>query len=155
MTELLIKEKGKVFAAGLGISEQELLFSNGWIEKFKQRHNLHKVIMHREAASAPLESLPAERRRLQEVISNFDPEDVFNADETGLFYRMMPNHTLATKPTPGKKMNKARLTVLLAANSTGTEKLDPLVIGHAKRPRCFSGINISQLPVTYQYNSKT
>src|SRR2546423_1497950 len=154
LTELLIKEKGKVFAAGLGISEQELLFSNGWIEKFKQRHNLHKVIMHGEAASAPLESLPAERRRLQEVISNFDPEDVFNADETELFYRMMPNHTLATKPTPGKKMDKAILTVLLAANSTGTEKLDPLVIGHAKRPRCFSGINISQLPITYQYNSK-
>ena len=110
--------------------------------------------MHGEAASAPLESLPAKRCRLQEVISNFDPEDVFNADKTELFYRMMPNHTLATKPTPGKKMDKARLTVLLAANSTGTEKLDPLVIGHAKRPRCFSGINISQLPVTYRYNSK-
>jgi hypothetical protein len=32
--------------------------------------------------------------------------------------------------------------------------LQPLVIGHSKRPRCFVTINISNLPVIYKYNSK-
>lgn len=44
--------------------------------------------------------------------------------------------------------------MLLAANAAGTDKLRPLVIGHAKRPRCFKNVNIDNLPVIYQYNSK-
>lgn len=50
--------------------------------------------------------------------------------------------------------DKSRLTVLLGANATGTHKLRPLVIGHARRPRAFGRINISSLPVTYHFNSK-
>src|SRR5205085_9611775 len=48
----------------------------------------------------------------------------------------------------------SRLTVLLCANSTGSHKLRPLVIGSAKKPRSFNGINISQLPVMYRSNQK-
>ena len=44
--------------------------------------------------------------------------------------------------------------MLLAANATGTDKLRPLVIGHAKRPRCFKNVNVDNLPVIYQQNSK-
>jgi DDE superfamily endonuclease len=44
--------------------------------------------------------------------------------------------------------------VLLCSNSTGSHKLRPLVIGTSKKPRCFNGINISQLPVIYKNNKK-
>lgn len=43
---------------------------------------------------------------------------------------------------------------MLTANASGTDKLQPLVIGHAKRPRCFKNVNIDNLPVIYKYNSK-
>ena len=42
--------------------------------------------MHGEAASVPLENLPAEHMKLQELLSRYNPEDIYNADETGLFY---------------------------------------------------------------------
>lgn len=108
LTEMLIKEKALAFAAGLEIDKSALSFSNGWIQKFKRRNNLKKITLHGEAASAPLDSLPEARAKLQEIISKYDLENVYNVDETGLFFRMLPNHTLSTdKKRAGKKMVSA------------------------------------------------
>ena len=40
-------------------------------------------------------------------------------------------------PLKGNKVTKDRITVGLCVNSTGTERLKPLVISTAKKPRCF------------------
>ncbi|CAG8856472.1 38590_t:CDS:1, partial [Gigaspora margarita] len=50
--------------------------------------------------------------------------------------------------------DKSRITVLLCANSTGSDKFCPLVIGSSKKPRSFNRINRSQLPVDYRDNEK-
>ena len=62
LTDLLIKEKARIFAQALNIQENELVFSNGWLEKFKKRNNIKRYRAHGEAGSAPLESLPEERK---------------------------------------------------------------------------------------------
>lgn len=134
--------------------EKDFKASDGWLQKFKKRHNLHHVKMHGEANSAPLDILPEERERLREVIGEYDLDDVYNADETALFFRMPPNATLATRPTSGTKRDKSRITLLLACNATGSVKLQPLVIGTAAKPRCFRNINMNTLPITYRYNKK-
>jgi len=103
ISDSLVKEKGRYFAQELAIPEESLTFSNGWITRFKRRNGLRKITMHGEAASAPLENLPAERMKLQELLSRYNPEDIYNADETGLFYRLLPNQTLSKKLMPGKK----------------------------------------------------
>ncbi|CAG8652969.1 6041_t:CDS:1, partial [Ambispora gerdemannii] len=59
--------------------------------------------MHGEAASAPLENLPEEQKKSQELLSNYNPENIYNADETGLFYQLLLNQTLSTKLMAGKK----------------------------------------------------
>src|ERR1044072_9482545 len=60
---------------------------------------------------------------------------------------MSPSQTLSTKPVPGRKKDKTRITVLLGVNATGTDKLKPWVIGNAKR-------NLERLPVFYRENKK-
>jgi hypothetical protein len=50
----------------------------------------------------------------------------------------------------GGKLSKERITVLVAANMTGTVKRKLLVIGKSKNPSCFK--NIKRLPVTYKAN---
>ena len=45
----------------------------------------------------------------------------------------------------GGKHAKNRVTVLLCANATGNEKLQPLVIGKYKKPRCFAGLRVQNL----------
>jgi hypothetical protein len=72
------------------------------------------------------------------------PQDLFNADETGLFYgqvpflshgstsscadlmgRMPPDHGLSNKKCSGVKGTKVRLIYLLVSNADGSEKLPP------------------------------
>lgn len=45
-----------------------------------------------------------------------------------------------------------RITLLLGTNSTGDDKLKPLVIGKSKNPRCFKGVK--SLPIEYFANKK-
>ena len=47
------------------------------------------------------------------------------------------NHKNSAGPVQGKKMQKERVTLALTTNATGTDKLKPVVIGTAKRPRAF------------------
>ena len=67
---------------------------------------------------------------------------------------MPPSQTLSTKPVPGRKKDKSRITVLLGTNATGTDKLKPWVIGNSKRPRPLAKINLARLPVHYRGNPK-
>jgi len=128
--------------------------SDGWVEGFKKRNNLRRIRIQGEANSVPLEILPEERDRLRQIIGEYDLANVYNADETSLFFRMPPNMTLATGKTSGAKRDKSRITVLLACNATGSDKLKPLVIGKAGRPHCFRNVNMNTLPVTYRNNQK-
>ena len=84
--------------------EDKIQLSNGWVWRFKQRNGLKKVKFSGEANSAPIESLPAERARLRAILARYDKEDIYNADETGLFFRMEPNQTLSTGAIAGRKM---------------------------------------------------
>ncbi|PKK55765.1 hypothetical protein RhiirC2_858878, partial [Rhizophagus irregularis] len=49
------------------------------------------------------EELIKEREKLQELISNFNLEDVFNCDETELYWELEPSKTLFTGPLSGTK----------------------------------------------------
>ncbi|UZO15947.1 uncharacterized protein OCT59_007353 [Rhizophagus irregularis] len=58
--------------------------SAGWLNNFKKRHNIKQYNKYGEAQSGPSkEELIKKKEKLQELISNFDLEDVFNCDETG------------------------------------------------------------------------
>lgn len=71
-------------------------------------------------------------------------------------WKATPTQTLnlrGEKCTGGKK-SKDRVTVLVACNQDGTEKLPLLVIGKYAKPRCFKNINMNLLPVTYESQTK-
>ena len=80
-------------------------------------------------------------QRLPDLIEGYEEQDIFNLDETGLFYRGLPDKTLNVKGTDctGGKKSKERITVSLIANAAGDiEKL--LVIGKSAKPRCFRNL---------------
>ena len=94
--------------------------------------------------------------RLPGLLERYAPEDIYNADETGVFFQMLPNKTLAFKgeKCTGGKESKVRVSVMLLANMTGTDKQRILVIGKSQKQRCFQNISITQLGVTYRSNKK-
>lgn len=86
-------------------------------------------------------------------MKGYNPCDIFNADETGLFYKLMPEKTLQLKgeKCSGGKRSKDRLTLLVALSMDGSENLKLLVIGKFENPRCtFPSSHISR----YQKNHR-
>ena len=57
-------------------------------------------------------------------------------DEIGLYFRAHPNKTLAQGKVKGRKLQKEHVTLALAVNSIGIDKLKLLVIYTFKQPRC-------------------
>ena len=92
----LLAQKARDFATLLDV--QNFKGSDGWVAGFKKRHNLECYVKHGEAASAPLEDLDNMRRDLQNILKEYSPNDIFNVDETGLYWKMEPNCTLSTGP---------------------------------------------------------
>ena len=69
-------------------------------------------------------------------------------------FSLEPDRTLATQRLSGQKKNKERLSIALCANSDGSHKLKPLIIGKYANSQRFKYIKINNLPVIYQNNKK-
>lgn len=155
ISEDLIKEKAKYFADLFGIPRNKFLkLSSGWVGKFKERHGLKSYRFHGEAGSVNKETVNVARARIQKELEKYAPRDRFNMDETGLFFRKVPDRGLATQQMSGLKADKTRITLAFTVNADGSEHLPPLFIGHAQRPRCFNKKNGKQLGFDYHWNSK-
>ncbi len=81
------------------------------------------------------------KEQLPEIFQGYDAK---NLDETGCFWKALPESGFARK-CHGKK-SKQRFTVALI-------KEMPIVIWKSEKPRCFKGVNVHQLPVQY-FNQK-
>ena len=135
--------------------------SHGWFERFKKRTGIHSVVRHGEAASA-------DKRAAEDFIEKFSgmiktesyvSNQVFNCDETGLFWKKMPRRTYITEEEsrmPGHKPMKDRLTLAFCANASGDFKVKPLLVYHAENPRAFKAHKVlkDKLPVMWRANPK-
>ena len=111
----------------------------GWLEKFKNRHGIRNPSIQGEKLSAAVETVGPFLQKLRKVIEEkgLTPEQIYNADETGLLWKCLPDRTLVAcreKTAPGFKKSKDRLTVPGCKNATGTHKLKPVVIGKFAKP---------------------
>ena len=74
------------------------------MQNFKKRYNIKGYTCHREDT---LVDVPEEVLRKMEdiktLVSQYRSCDVFNMDETGLFYTLEPNRALAMKRLSGGK----------------------------------------------------
>ena len=154
ISDEILRRKAEHFGELLNVSKDKFKFSRGWLTRFKKRFGISLRRIHGESASADLDVIVSGREELRKKLVKYAPGNIFNMDECGLFYRMEPNATLATRPVSGKNKNKNRLTVALCVNASGTEKLKPLVIGKSKRPRCFGKKFDPNQIVTYRNNKK-
>ncbi|GBO17835.1 Jerky -like [Araneus ventricosus] len=80
-------------------------------------------------------------------------EQICKVDETGLYYRMLPTKTLASRKeaaAPGYKRSKDRVTVSLCGNAAGMHKLPVMLIGKSVKPTAFKNVNVESLPAHYR-----
>ena len=149
----ILMSKSEELAKKLG--DNDFKSNSGWLDRFKARHGIVCWAISGESAVVDTEIVDDwTQNKLANLIQNYKPCDIFNADETGLFYKLLPSRTLQMKGETchGGNKSKDRLTIMVTAKMDGTEKLKLLVIGKFQNPRCFKGIK--SLPVTYKSGIK-
>ena len=74
---------------------------------------------------------------MQELLKNYEPSDIYDADETAFYFRALPDSTymkkFSRKLVRGSKVAKDKLTVLVCCNIIG-DKHGQLVIGTSQKP---------------------
>lgn len=93
---------------------------------------------------------------VKQICEGYDSKNIYNLDETGLFFRALPDKTMSLRGEncSGGKLSKERLTVMLCVNSIGDFE-EPMIIGKAARPRCFKNIDVSSLGIVWKNNQKS
>ena len=146
-------KQAKFFFDALGM-EGDFNASSGWLTRFKQRHGIPK-------AAGKGTKLKGDETAASEFCGNFQefvereslqPEQIYGADQTGLFWKCLPSRTLALETeqsSSGYRSSRERIIIMCCANATGLHKLNLCVVGKAKKPRAFKGADLSNLPVTY------
>lgn len=82
----IIKNKARSLAAELGV--EEFSASCGWFTRFKERHQIIFRCEQGEKAAADVPAFETwQRDELPNLLQEFRPRDIFNADETGIYYR--------------------------------------------------------------------
>lgn len=157
----MIQEKAKSLFDDLqcerGESSQKENFSasKGWFVRFKER----PCLLHFRMNSTAPGSKDAYPEMLKSIIEEgeYTPRQVFNVDETGLYWKRMPEGTfiaMEEQAEPGFKSSKDRLVLLLGGNAAGDFKLKPLLVYHSENPKALQGYSKPNLPVIWRSNKK-
>ncbi|XP_064109669.1 tigger transposable element-derived protein 1-like [Macrobrachium nipponense] len=117
---------------GTSTEEESFEASRGWFDNFKKRTGIHSIDRHGEAASADVKAAEEFMKTFAEFVEaeGYILQQIFNCDETGLFWKKMPRRTYITEEEmmmPGHKPMKDRLTLALCANASSDCKIKPLL----------------------------
>ena len=91
----ILAENAAEFATQLGF--ETFKASSGFIEKFKHRHGIvFKAVTGESNNADPAIASNWTANILPTIIGNYAASDIFNADETALFFKqLLPHHTLS------------------------------------------------------------
>nr|XP_022917821.1 jerky protein homolog-like [Onthophagus taurus] len=128
--------------------------SDDWMQRFKTRYGIRFLKITGEKLSSQPELVDPFKQKLYRITQelNLSHQQIYNADETGLIWKLLPEKTyvsLSEKTAPGLKIAKQKLTFLGCTNATVQHKLTPLIIGKSRNPRALSKF---QNPVNYKHS---
>ncbi|KAG7163959.1 Tigger transposable element-derived protein 1-like 48 [Homarus americanus] len=137
----------------MGITEPKPFnASSGWLQRFKKRKKITNINIGGEETSpdrvAAREFPPFLREIMEE--GQYTDDQVFNMDESGLFWKKLPSKTFVVKNASkcrGRKLQKERITVLFTTNASGTCKLKLSVIHTARKLHAYKSMDMTKLNV--------
>jgi hypothetical protein len=153
LTGPLLQEKAKMLAELLGDEGRDFCASSGWLDRFKKRYGIRQLNLCGEKLSADPDAVDVFKTMFADYTEGYSKDQIYNADETGVNFKMLPKKSLASATetsAPGHKMKKERITVLFASNASGTHRLPPMCIGKSMKPRALKNIAPNALPVFYR-----
>uniref|UniRef100_A0A663LRZ5 Tigger transposable element derived 5 n=1 Tax=Athene cunicularia TaxID=194338 RepID=A0A663LRZ5_ATHCN len=152
----LIQAQAEAFARQIYGPECTFKASHGWFWRWQKRHGISSQRIYGEgglpseperAPAACPEALPVPAADA----GGYGDDQIYNANVTGLYWKLLPGQTggVAARRRPAPR---ERVTVLLAANLTGSHKLKPLVVGGLRDPPSLRHHNQDKFPACYRYS---
>lgn len=130
------------------VSGEQFKAWNGWLDRFKKRTGIHfkQKFISVESGDVREQMVDSWTERLLEILKGWQPCNIWKVDETGQFFRALPNRSLteASQICTGGKKSKDRLTCLFFTNASGGKER-PFIIGKSANRRCFRDIQDSRL----------
>jgi hypothetical protein len=71
--------------------------SQGWLEKFKRRWHIKSAVLNGESGFVDETKIVDFREKYKRILTEYDLDDIYNFDETGLFIRNLNNKSLDMK----------------------------------------------------------
>ncbi|XP_076691716.1 tigger transposable element-derived protein 5 isoform X1 [Callospermophilus lateralis] len=171
----VIQAQAEAFARQIYGPECTFKASHGWFWRWQKRHGISSQRIYGEAEPPPAGPAPGPPVKEEPAQppsggplpdravaapppaeGGYGDEQIYNANVTGLYWRLLPEQ--AAPPgteDPGARVcgwRADRVTVLLAANLTGSHKLKPLVIGQLPDPPSLRHHNQDKFPASYRYS---
>ena len=152
----MVQEEAQIIAEKLEVSG--FAASNGWLESFKHQHNICNMTVAGEEGGVNPDTIQSWNERAREITRGWNPSDVWNMDETGSFWRGLPEKSLSEKGkrcSGGKKCKQRNTCRVFFVNAAGGRE-QPIVIGKSEKQRCFKNLENKKCPCNCQYfaNSK-
>uniref|UniRef100_A0A8C4TTX3 Tigger transposable element derived 5 n=1 Tax=Falco tinnunculus TaxID=100819 RepID=A0A8C4TTX3_FALTI len=154
----LIQAQAEAFARQIYGPECTFKASHGWFWRWQKRHGISSQRIYGEgglpteperAPTACPEALPVPAADA----GGYGDEQIYNTNITGLYWKLLPGQTGgATAAARRRPAPRERVTVLLAANLTGSHKLKPLVVGGLRDPPSLRHHNQDKFPACYRYS---
>ena len=129
--------------------------SSSWINRWKKQWGIGKIMKSGEGGGVDMDVVVAWRTgELKRILQEYASSNIYNCDETGLFWKMLPEKSLEFigEKQSGRKQLKTRMTLLVGSNMDGSDMMPLLAIGKCAKPRAFKGVR--KLPVRYISNRK-
>jgi hypothetical protein len=88
--------KAESIALSLLIPETDFKASWQWLSQIKVRRGLQKMLLHEEGVEVNKfdPGLLAALDDMYAIIGQYDPKNVYNMDDIGLFFRLLPRYSL-------------------------------------------------------------
>lgn len=103
-----LRSRAIAIAKEMNLSDSKASFH--WLHNFKKRHNVTTAKAHGTSRAADLGHMIQWSEENSEKLSSYVPDDILYADETGLFYRLLPDPALRGSRCHGGVQSKVRLT---------------------------------------------
>jgi hypothetical protein len=103
-------------AVAKSFGNDQFKVSTGWLDSFKKRHNIVCNGVCGESKDVDESVLSEYKPKLLELILQYEIKDIYNADETGLFFRVLPTKSLAIKGekfTGGQNLQRKAYSVIV------------------------------------------
>ncbi|OAE35364.1 hypothetical protein AXG93_3493s1000 [Marchantia polymorpha subsp. ruderalis] len=107
-----------------------------------------------ESGSVDMSFVDQALPRLRELLDPLPWTDIYNMNETRLFFRMLADNSLATKQMEGRKAQKKQITLAVCCNGDVNDKLPLWIIGKFQNQCCFKNLNRENLGCRYHWNLK-